>query len=183
MVMNTFIRMIGVAVLPLVSLLSCDDEPAPVEEEYVVPEEFLNLECPVAYDDAESDDIIGTWRLVRTERYDRDTQQSEWKDYSCSLIFYHFQADGKLVVESSVEEEIPSATYDYSYQPYQKGYTIVEEDGAELIVDPGPNLMIDPYIGYSAPVEKGTLSMGPWQDERPNLPQIAEYASYLLRVE
>ena len=29
MEMNTFIRMIGVAVLPLVSLLSCDDEPVP----------------------------------------------------------------------------------------------------------------------------------------------------------
>lgn len=29
MEMNTFIRMIGVAVLPLVFLLSCDDEPAP----------------------------------------------------------------------------------------------------------------------------------------------------------
>ena len=170
-------------IFPLCFAACDDDDTPPIEEEYVVPEEFLNLECPVAYDDAESDDIIGTWRLVRTERYDRDTQQSEWKDYSCSLIFYHFQADGKLVVESSVEEEIPSATYDYSYQPYEESYTVVEDDGAEIIFDPGPNLMIDPYIGYSAPVEKGTLSMGPWQDERPNLPQIAAYTSYLLRVE
>ena len=182
MEMNTFIRMIGVAVLPLVSLLSCDDEPAPIEEEYVVPEEFLNLECPVAYDDAESDDIIGTWRLVRTKNFNHDTKQVEVKDYSCSLIFYHFQEDGKLVVESSVEEEIPSATYDYSYQPYQKGYTIVEEDGAELIVDPGPNLEIDSANIYFAPVERGTLVMPPLE-ERPSARPIGQYASYLLRVE
>lgn len=177
-----FKLVLGLFLIFPLGFVACDDD-EPAEEIYVVPEEFLNLECPVAYNDAESDDIIGTWRLVRTERYDRDTQQSEWKDYSCSLIFYHFQADGKLVVESSVEEEIPSATYDYSYQPYEESYTVVEDDGAEIIFDPGPNLMIDPYIGYSAPVEKGTLSMGPWQDERPNLPQIAAYTSYLLRVE
>ena len=43
---------------------------------------------------------------------------------------------------------------DYSYQPYQESYTVVEDDGAEIIFDPGPNL-----------------------------PQIAAYTSYLLRVE
>lgn len=169
-------------IFPLCFAACDDDDTPPVEEEYVVPEEFLNLECPATYDDAESDKIIGTWRLVRTERYDRDTQQSEWKDYSCNLIFYHFQEDGKLVVESSVEDEIPSESYIYSYQPYQEGYTIVEEDGAQLIVDPGPNLGIDSTYLYFAPVERGTLVMPPleeWLSPRP----IAEYTSYLLRVE
>ena len=161
---------------------ACDDD-EPAEETYVVPEEFLNLECPVAYDDAESDDIIGTWRLVRTERYDRDTQQSEWKDYSCSLIFYHFQADGKLVVESSVEEEIASETYDYSFKPYKESEKIIEENGAALIIDLPPNLIINSEYGYYAPVKKGTLRMPPLPLEGlPSIP-IVEYTSYLLRVE
>lgn len=160
-----------------------DDDTPPVEEEYVVPEEFLNLECPVAYDDAESDDIIGTWRLVRTERYDRDTQQSEWKDYSCSLIFYHFLADGKLVVESSAEEEIASETYDYSFKPYKESEKIIEENGAALIIDLPPNLIINSEYGYYAPVKKGTLRMPPLPLEGlPSIP-IVEYTSYLLRVE
>lgn len=60
-------------IFPLCFAACDDDDTPPVEEEYVVPEEFLNLECPATYDDAESDKIIGTWRLVRTERYDRDT--------------------------------------------------------------------------------------------------------------
>ena len=163
-------------------LVACDDD-EPAEETYVVPEEFLNLECPVAYDDSDSDEIIGTWRLVRTERYDRDTQQSEWKDYSCSLIFYHFQADGKLVVESSVEEEIASETYDYSFKPYKESEKIIEENGAALIIDLPPNLIINSEYGYYAPVKKGTLRMPPLPLEGlPSIP-IVEYTSYLLRVE
>lgn len=170
-------------IFPLYFAACDDDDTPPVEEEFVVPEEFLNLECPVAYDDAESDDIIGTWRLVRTERYDRDTQQSEWKDYSCSLIFYHFQADGKLVVESSVEEEIASETYDYSFKPYKESEKIIEENGAALIIDLPPNLIINSEYGYYAPVKKGTLRMPPLPLEGlPSIP-IVEYTSYLLRVE
>ena len=170
-------------IFPLYFAACDDDDTPPVEEEFVVPEEFLNLECPVAYDDSDSDEIIGTWRLVRTERYDRDTQQSEWKDYSCSLIFYHFQADGKLVVESSVEEEIASETYDYSFKPYKESEKIIEENGAALIIDLPPNLIINSEYGYYAPVKKGTLRMPPLPLEGlPSIP-IVEYTSYLLRVE
>lgn len=177
-----FKLVLGLFLIFPLGFVACDDD-EPAEEIYVVPEEFLNLECPVAYDDAESDDIIGTWRLVRTERYDRDTQQSEWKDYSCSLIFYHFQADGKLVVESSVEEEIASETYDYSFKPYKESEKIIEENGAALIIDLPPNLIINSEYGYYAPVKKGTLRMPPLPLEGlPYIP-IAEYTSYLLRVE
>ena len=177
-----FKLVLGLFLIFPLGFVACDDD-EPAEEIYVVPEEFLNLECPVAYDDAESDDIIGTWRLVRTERYDRDTQQSEWKDYSCSLIFYHFQADGKLVVESSVEEEIASETYDYSFKPYKESEKIIEENGAALIIDLPPNLIINSEYGYYAPVKKGTLRMPPLPLEGlPSIP-IVEYTSYLLRVE
>ena len=177
-----FKLVLGLFLIFPLGFVACDDD-EPAEEIYVVPEEFLNLECPVAYNDAESDDIIGTWRLVRTERYDRDTQQSEWKDYSCSLIFYHFQADGKLVVESSVEEEIASETYDYSFKPYKESEKIIEENGAALIIDLPPNLIINSEYGYYAPVKKGTLRMPPLPLEGlPSIP-IVEYTSYLLRVE
>lgn len=182
--MNVLSKLVlGLFLIFPLGFVACDDDDTPAKEEYVVPEEFLNLECPVAYDDAESDDIIGTWRLVRTERYNRDTQQSEWKDYSCSLIFYHFQADGKLVVESSVEEEIPSETYNYSFKPYKESEKITDENGAVLIIDLPANLVINSEYEYYAPVEKGTLKMPPLPLEGlPSIP-IAEYTSYLLRVE
>lgn len=170
-------------IFPLCFAACDDDDTPPVEEEYVVPEEFLNLECPATYDDAESDKIIGTWRLVRTERYDRDTQQSEWKDYSCNLIFYHFQEDGKLVVESSMEDEIPSETYTYTFQPYKESEKVIDENGAVLIIDLPANLVINSEYEYYAPMEKGTLKMPPLPLEGlPSIP-IAEYTSYLLRVE
>lgn len=88
-----------------------------------------NLECKVNAVDGAQDNVIGKWRLVKLEEVFYNPKVT---DYSCYIIIYHFNEEGKLLVSSNIEENIiyEPGEYDYSfnigtlYEGGEENYTL-----------------------------------------------------------
>lgn len=63
------------------------------------------LKCPVTIQEGSDDDVMGKWKLVKTD-ITRLAEEIRTEDYSCDDIIYHFREDSSLLI-SGVEDGIP----------------------------------------------------------------------------
>lgn len=141
---------------------ACDDDSPNSSKQIVMPEMYENLSCPFDYDETDSDNVLGKWKLVRTV----DTI-----DYSCNNITYEFTNDGRFIIESDVEE-IPDTVYSYT-----GGENLKPNSGL-----PRGTMVINDSIYFYTESAYGTLYVGATQETSQNGGLICEYSGFLLRI-
>lgn len=141
---------------------ACDDDSPNSSKQIVMPEMYEDLSCPFDYDETDSDNVLGKWKLVRTV----DTI-----DYSCNNITYEFTNDGRFIIESDVEE-IPDTVYSYT-----GGENLKPNSGL-----PRGTMVINDSIYFYTESAYGTLYVGATQETSQNGGLICEYSGFLLRI-
>ena len=141
---------------------ACDDDSPNSSKQIVMPEMYEDLSCPFDYDETDSDNVLGKWKLVRTV----DTI-----DYSCNNITYEFTNDGRFIIESDVEE-IPDTVYSYT-----GGENLKPNSGL-----PRETMVINDSIYFYTESAYGTLYVGATQETSQNGGLICEYSGFLLRI-
>ncbi len=151
--------------LPLFFAGCSDDEEVPTDE-ILQPELFEELSCPFEYDETDTDNVFGKWKLVRTENGNTIT------DYSCSNVTYEFTADGRLIIESDVAA-IPDSVYTYKGGTNQSSDPLGMSNG---------NMTLNDTLAFFSETSMGRLSVGPVQGEAERGGLICSYRGYLLRM-
>ena len=149
-------------ILTVVFAACDDDKPVDNPKRILFPEMYEDLSCPFDYDETDSDNVLGKWKLVRTV----DTI-----DYSCNNITYEFTNDGRFIIESDVEE-IPDTVYSYT-----GGENLKPNSGL-----PRGTMVINDSIYFYTESAYGTLYVGATQETSQNGGLICEYSGFLLRI-
>lgn len=152
----------GLFIVLSLMFVACDDDSPSTSVQIDRPEMFEDLSCPFDYDETDSDNVLGKWKLVRTV----DTI-----DYSCNNITYEFTNDGRFIIESDVEE-IPDTVYSYT-----GGENLKPNSGL-----PRGTMVINDSIYFYTESAYGTLYVGATQETSQNGGLICEYSGFLLRI-
>ena len=152
----------GLFIVLSLMFVACDDDSPNSSKQIVMPEMYEDLSCPFDYDETDSDNVLGKWKLVRTV----DTI-----DYSCNNITYEFTNDGRFIIESDVEE-IPDTVYSYT-----GGENLKPNSGL-----PRGTMVINDSIYFYTESAYGTLYVGATQETSQNGGLICEYSGFLLRI-
>lgn len=74
----------------------------------------LDLECSITATKGADNDIVGKWKLVKSETF---FTEHIIEDYSCADVIYHFPQDGELAISGT--EDVPdleNGSYTYQFE-------------------------------------------------------------------
>jgi hypothetical protein len=127
------------------------------------------LRCQVVAVEGTEEGVEGKWKLVKGEVFSSTSQELLMEDYSCNNIFYQFNYDGKLVINSDLEDYIGHKSGEYMYE-------IIMQSGVEFNLLKMDNQLF--FISHST--SDMTIGVNPIN---PLVLYESELKSYFVRIQ
>lgn len=128
------------SILIVLACFNCTDDENP------------DMACLVVAANGPDDDIIGKWKLVKTEKLSQIDPRTI--DYSCDNITYYFQENGTLSIKRDREDYIGYPTgqhmFEFMHSEYNHKNYFLAIEGAQyscIILNGGRTMDLEPLGG------------------------------------